>query len=265
MAADKPPAARERNPIAALVRVLDAMAVMDEPAVGVRELARLLGSPPSSLQRTLESAEDLSLLSSTNGRWELGWELFRLASLVQARRPFQGATVVLEHLSERTEETALLAVYDLRRHERMFVAAAQSTRSVRFVPELFSWLPMHAGASALAILAHRPEAERRELYARGLPALTSTTITSAEALEDVLAKVRVDGYAVSHDEVNLGASGVAVPIVTAAGVTSSVAVIVPQQRFDEKLKKQLVDAVTAAAASLGQRLGDPVSGLEAVS
>jgi DNA-binding IclR family transcriptional regulator len=245
--------------------VLDAMAAMDESAIGVRELARTLGSPPSSLQRTLESAEELSLLTSTGGRWELGWELFRLASLVQTKRPFQGATAVLEQLSEHTQETALLAVYDVRRHERMFVAASQSHRGIRFVPELFRWLPMHAGASALAILAYRPEEERRALYERGLPALTSTTITSADALEVVLEKVREHGYAVSHDQVNLGACAVAVPVMTASGVTSSVAVIVPRQRFDEELERTFVDAVKVAAASLGQRLGNPLSALDVVS
>jgi IclR family transcriptional regulator, acetate operon repressor len=144
---------RERNPIAALTRVLGAMAAMDQQTVGLRELARMLGAPPSSVQRTLESAEELGLVASSGGQWELGWELFRLASIVQAKHPFQGAAEVLEELSARTGETALLAVYDAHRRERMFVAASQSRQSVRFVPELLSWLPMHAGASALAILA----------------------------------------------------------------------------------------------------------------
>jgi len=91
------------------------------------------------------------------GQWELGWELFRLASIVQTRQPFRAAASTLRELSRRTGETSLLAVYDPARHRRMFAAAAVSEQSVRFVPDLYSWLPMHAGASALAILAFRPE------------------------------------------------------------------------------------------------------------
>ena len=90
-------AQRERNPIAALTRVLDAMATMDQPTVGVRELARMLGAPPSSVQRTLESAEELGLVAAAEGQWELGWELFRLASIVQARHPYQGAAEGIGH------------------------------------------------------------------------------------------------------------------------------------------------------------------------
>jgi IclR family transcriptional regulator, acetate operon repressor len=254
---------RERNPIAALTRVLGAMAAMDQQTVGLRELARMLGAPPSSVQRTLESAEELGLVASSGGQWELGWELFRLASIVQAKHPFQGAAEVLEELSARTGETALLAVYDAHRRERMFVAASQSRQSVRFVPELLSWLPMHAGASALAILAYRPAEERQALYAQGAPPVTSTI--TPEAVESALDVIRRDGYAVTHDGVYLGASGVAAPIATGRGVTSSVGVIVPKQRFDDAHEADIVGHVKAAAESLGRRLGDPSSGLAAVS
>ncbi len=78
---------RERNPVASIVRVLGVMAESDEPSFGVRELGRLLDSPPSSIQRTLEIGADVSLVRmSPAGRWELGWELYRLASLAR-RKP----------------------------------------------------------------------------------------------------------------------------------------------------------------------------------
>jgi IclR family transcriptional regulator, acetate operon repressor len=256
-------AQRERNPIAALTRVLGAMASMDQQAVGLRELARMLGAPPSSVQRTLESAEELSLVSSSAGQWELGWELFRLASIIQAKYPFQGAAEVLDDLSARTGETALLTVYDPRRRERMFAAASQSRQGVRFVPELLTWLPMHAGASALAILAYRPEEERRELYVRGAPPVTSAT--TPEAVESALEVIRGNGYAVTHGGVHLGASGVAAPIATGAGVTSSVGVIMPKQRFDDANEQTIAGHVKTAAESLGQRLGNPLSAITARS
>jgi DNA-binding IclR family transcriptional regulator len=260
--ADKAGAARERNPIAAVTRVLGAMAAMDDRTVGVRELARILGSPPSSVQRTLESAEELSLVSSSEGQWQLGWEIFRLAAIIQAKHPLLGATAVLDELSNATGETALLVVYDANRRQRMFVAASQSRHSVRFVPELSAWLPMHASASAFAVLAYRPEDERQALYAERVPPV-SPTMTSKK-VEAALGKVRDNGYAVSHDGVYLGASGVAAPIVTAAGVSSSVAVIVPRQRFNDTVESTIVGFVRAAATSLGSRVGDPMFGLASV-
>jgi DNA-binding IclR family transcriptional regulator len=242
------------------------MAEREASSFGVRELARLLDSPPSSVQRTLESAQEVSLVSPGGaGQWELGWELFRIASLAQRKQPFGAATTILAELSEQTGETAVLAVYDRQRAGRMFVATSSSKHSVRFVPELFSWLPMHAGATALAILAHRPESERQSIYDKGLPALTKTTLTSPRDLERVLVEVLDKGFAVSHDEVDLGASALAAPVFSITGVTSSIAVIAPRQRFDEALERTLESHVVEAAARLGRRLGHPGAGLEIVS
>ncbi|GAA3666405.1 IclR family transcriptional regulator [Microbacterium marinilacus] len=248
---------RERNPIASATRVLGALAELPEPA-GVRELARLLGSPASSVQRTLEAAAESGLVRSADGRWELGWEFHRLAAVTQQRQPFRVAEPVLRALSDRTGETALLAVYDAGRGRRMFVAQAEAAgHAVRFVPELYSWLPMHAGASALAILAFLPDDERARVAADGLPPLTGTTITSALELERTLARVRDEGVAVSRDQVNLGASGVAAPLRARGGVAGSLAVIVPNQRFDDGVELVLRKAVADAAATLSALLDGP--------
>ena len=256
---------RERNPIAALIRLLSVMAEREENSIGVRELARALGSPPSSIQRTLESAQEVSVVSPVGtGQWELGWELFRIASLAQRKQPYGAAAAVITELSEQTGETAVLTVYDKERAARMFVTAHPSRHSVRFVPDLFSWLPMHAGATALAILAHRPEDERQMIYDKGLAALTKTTLTTPSDLERTLSEVRDKGFAVSHDEVDLGASALAAPIFSTTGVTSSIGVIAPRQRFDEALERHLEARVVAAAARLDRRLGHPGSGLQTV-
>jgi DNA-binding IclR family transcriptional regulator len=61
---------------------------------------------------------------------------------------------------------------------------------------------------------------------------------------------RRNGYAVTHDGVYLGASEVAAPIATGSDVTSSVAVIVPKQRFDDAREAAIVGHVKAAAESL---------------
>lgn len=262
----KSTAKRERNPIRSLTRVLSVMAEREEQSLGVRDLARALDAPPSSIQRTLESAEEVSLVAPDGaGGWELGWELFRIASLAQRKQPFGVAREFLEELRDECGETSVLTVYDAQRGARMFVVACPSRHSVRFVPELFSWFPMHAGATALTILAHRPERERRAIYAKGLPPLTDTTLTSAEDIERALVGILERGYAITRDEVALGANALAAPIVTPSGVTSSIAVITPVQRYTEDLEKRLVGLVTDTAKRMGRRLGTPSAGLESIS
>ena len=84
-------------------------------------------------------------------------------------------------------------------------------------------------------------------------------MTSAETLKQALNDVRERGYAVSRNQLNLSASWLAAPIYTPTGVTSSVGVIAPQQRFDDANEASMADAVMAAASELGRRLGDPVA------
>ena len=250
--------ARERNPVAALVRVLDAMVESEAPSFGVRELARVLDAPPSSVQRTLEAGAAVSLVSTSSGQWELGWELYRLASLAQRKRPFLAVARVLDELSGLTGETAFLAVYDSQRHERMYVATSSSRWSVQFVPQLFAWLPLHATASAMAILAHKPEDERRTLYELGLPIFAARR-PSETTIEGSMASIRSEGFALSRDQADVGASAIAAPVWTAGSVQGSIGVAVPNQRFDETASGNLAGQVVKAAVVASRRLGDPLS------
>jgi IclR family acetate operon transcriptional repressor len=218
----------------------------------------VLDAPPSSVQRTLEAGAAVSLVNTSAGQWELGWELYRLASLAQRKRPFLAAARVLDELSDVTGETAFLAVYDPRRHERMYVATSPSRRSVQFVPQLFAWLPLHATASAMAILAHRPEDERRTLYELGLPIFAARR-PSATKIEESMASIRSEGFALSRDQADVGASAIAAPVWTAGSVRGSIGVAVPNQRFDETPKGKLAGEVTRSAVLASRRLGDPLS------
>jgi IclR family transcriptional regulator, acetate operon repressor len=256
---------RERNPIASIVRVLGAMVEAEGASFGVRELARMLDTPPSSVQRTLLSGADVSLVTpSASGQWELGWELYRIASLAQRKQPFQVAGSVLNELSEMTGETAVLAVYDHPRRARMYVATSPSRRSVRFVPDLFKWLPLHAAASAMAILAFRSFEERTQLFEEGFPIFAGVRPTPTK-IEELYTSIRSDGYALSRDQADVGASAIAAPIKTAACVESSIAITVPNQRFDEANAPELERRVLWAAEVLGQRLGHPLASLDSAT
>jgi len=245
------------------MRVIGVMVESDESSFGVRELARLLDAPPSSVQRTLESGAEVSLVSPlVSGQWELGWELYRIAALAQRKRPFQAASQVLDELTNATGETSLLTVYDPRRASRIYVATSQSPRSVRFVPELFKWQPLHATASALAILAFRPEEERLRLLDEGLPLFAEGALDRA-TVERKFSEISRQGFAVSQDQSDAGASAVGAPIRIGGVVMSSIAVAVPNQRFDAATEQRLVEHVVRAAGILGQRMGDPLSAVHA--
>jgi len=242
---------RERNPIAAVTRLVSAIADLEANEVGVRELARILEAPPSSVQKTLDKALEAGLVAQgSNGQWQLGWEMFRIASMVLLKMPFASVQPTLDALSEATGETAVVTVYDQRSATRMFVAAAPSRHSIRFVPDLLSWMPMTLGATAIAILAHRPREEQERILmptqgsGRAASKTLDTMLTRLETVRDL-------GFATSRDEVNLGASGLAAPIFGASGVMSSIGVIGPAQRFSQANHDAIAALVREAARSVG--------------
>jgi DNA-binding IclR family transcriptional regulator len=84
--------------------------------------------------------------------------------------------------------------------------------------QLNQWLPIHWGASGLAILAFLPENEQRAIVDGGLlTAQTERTITDPPTLHRELKKVRKRGYACSIGQRILGAVGISAPIWNSSG------------------------------------------------
>ena len=78
--------------------------------------------------------------------------------------------------------------------------------------------PLYIGASGWALLAWQPE----KMIARATKAADATLIAAR------IHEVRAQGYAISHDELQQGAHGIAVPILLADGTCNfSLAILVP--------------------------------------
>jgi IclR family acetate operon transcriptional repressor len=73
-------------------------------------------------------------------------------------------------------------------------------------------MPAHAFADGKALLAYLPEPERRLIYEGGLQRYTERTLVEPEALEDELACVRRDGYALDRGERFAKGKAIAVPV-----------------------------------------------------
>jgi DNA-binding IclR family transcriptional regulator len=86
--------------------------------------------------------------------------------------------------------------------------------------------------------------------------LTTHTITSPAALTAELAEVRVRGWAIAIDEMEVGLTAVASPILDAQGeVIGSISVSGPTFRLGARRVPELAAAVTVAAADVSARMG----------
>jgi IclR family transcriptional regulator, acetate operon repressor len=246
-----------RDPVAKAFWMLAHLVDSGQKRWSVRALATTLGMPVSTVHRTLSALAGAGIIRQdpATASYEFGSELHRLARRVVSAFPVvEIANGHLHRLAEATGETALLALYDPGRARMMFVSQAEGTHPLRYSVPVNSWLPMHRGASGLAILSYLDDESREEALAVG----QGVDEIDAQVLEQTMATIRERGYAVSHGERISGATGVAAPVFDAGGrVIGDVLITIPQMRFQPEHETRLAGLVIACAARITDALGGP--------
>lgn len=118
-------------------------------------------------------------------------------------------------------------------------------------------MPLHSGALAKAILAFLPKPEIDRYLASGpLQRFTPNTITDPTHLGRELARIRKRGYAVSRQEVVLGAGGVAAPIFDSTGqAVASIGVSAPLHRLTAAKITDIFPELLRRAEKMSAELG----------
>lgn len=244
---------RRRHPLARGIELLTMMVDSNQDAFGVRELAAKLDVSPSTVHRLVSDLEKLGLVSRLpNGSYRLGLEFLRLAWTTTERYPIQDvSTGTLEKLTELSGESSFFAVFDERRLQMMFARVIESPHPLRYSLPLRQWIPLHTGASGLAILAFLPP-EQQQIIARGpLHPATERTPVDGGSLLERLAAIRDEGYAITHGERIQGAIAIASPIIGPTGaVVGSVGITMPEGRFNGAQSASLAGLVKRAAGQV---------------
>jgi DNA-binding IclR family transcriptional regulator len=244
-----------------LVGVLDCFTA-ERATWSLAELAAQLDLPKSTLHRFLVGLEVHGILrrDARDKKWRLGYHLFLWGSLAAESTGLRHiARPILHEMVDATGETALLTVY--HNHEVICTDKVETSHHVRLTLEVGDRRMCHAGASSKALMAFLPEAEIEAIVReKGLPKLCTNTITKPEALKAELALIRERGYAVSLEETDPGAWGVAAPIRGWSGDTvGAVGVAGPTLRYDEARLQQYVICCRAAARKVSSLLSTNAS------
>ena len=238
-------------------RVADVLAALVEAdgPLGAAELAERAGLPVSSTYRLVQALERHGFVERRPRRGiALGLRVLELARraedrlgpalLEPARRP-------MEELARECGETVLLtAPVGI---SSIGLASVESPRPVRLTYGRWRLAPMHRGASGKVLLAH----VGGEQAARVLAAAAALDpAEDVDALRQELAEIRSRGYAVSHAELDAGASGVAAPILDAGGrLLGGLTAAGPTVRI-RPAEQELAQAVAAAGLMISAAVGD---------
>ncbi len=240
--------------ISKVVSLLDAFTPAT-PELSLGELARRTGLPMSTAYRLaselvawggLERAEGGSGYRIGVRLWELGALAPRNATLREVALPF------MQDLYQATRENVHLAVLDGR--EALYVDTISGRGAVRVRSRRGGRLPLHATGVGKVLLAHAGDELLRDLVEAGLRRYTAHTVTAPGQLRRALADVRRTGLACAREEMSLGSSSVASPVVDAGGtVVAALAVVQRSGRGDVR---KLGPAVRTAALSTSRALAD---------
>ena len=133
--------------------------------------------------------------------------------------------------------------------------------SLPVVSRAGSRLPLHATGAGKVLLAHAP-ADLRDRVLGDLPRITPYTVTHAGRLREQLRRVRELGYATTSEEMVVGMSSVAVPVVrgpdpdgrddeSSPEVVAAIGLVVPAAG---RHRQGLVAVLQVAARGIGRQL-----------
>ena len=248
-------------------RVMDLLELFarDRQPKTLSQLSTLLGAPKASLFSligTLIKRE--TLVRDEAGRYQLGPGTLRIAMSIVATRSFTELThPFLQKLARETGETALIGCLDQDSLKAVYIDKAESESTVRYTVPIGLTRELHCSSVGKLILAYRPDVTERLLKAPRLTRHTDNTIIDKKLLVSQLRTIRKAGISRTIDEATFGATGMAAPILNAAGdFVAGIVVAGPTQRVRPSMAK-VEPALRKAAAALSAEL--PAIGASQIS
>jgi DNA-binding IclR family transcriptional regulator len=234
----------------------------ERPEWGASEVAAELGVTVPTAHRMLTVLATNGFLARFGrGRFRLGLEAISLGRRALASIDLRSILRSdLQQIAASTGETALLTIHDERRRASLCIDRFESHHPLRLSVDVGRLTPLHAGASAKALLAYLRPADVDDVMSRPLDRLAQGTITDPEVLRAELNDIRERGYATSTEETDVAAWGVAAAIRATDGTAiAAIGLAGPTHRLNTEVSRRCGQLVMDIARDAERRLG----GLEA--
>ncbi len=231
------PAARNRDDSEYVMALEKGLAVIEafgllRGSATLTQLAQITGHTKASVRRCLLTLRELGYAAQEGRQFRLASRALRLGhAYVASDALTQVAQPILEMTSERTRESASIAVLDSQ--DVVFVARATHRRSLSTGLEVGARLPAYCSATGRVLLAGMRKEDVRFLLNRmSRPALTPHTRTSLRDILQEIDRARQQGYALVDEELEIGLRSIAVPLRTGRGdLVAALSLSVTTQRM----------------------------------
>lgn len=199
------------------IELLDHFWAANRP-MSLTELVAVTGWAKSTVHGLLSSMLDSAVVEQgSDGKYRLGYHLFELGSSASsAWNVVELAQSRMDAVMEDLGQSVYLA--RLSGDELILISGAEPKSGFHISSEVGSRVPLYCTSQGKSILAAMPDAKAKTLLrAKGMAALTPSTLTTWSELQAQLELTRELGYAVERGEFKAGLQSVGAPIFDASG------------------------------------------------
>lgn len=217
--------------------------------VRVTTAADELGVAPSTAHRLLTTLTQAELAAQREDRCYVQGPAFARLRLPPSH-PDALRAVVLPHLTQLSLETRETTHLVIREGTTVrFLHSVEGSSILRVTSRQGVVMPAHLTSGGKALLANLSDGEIEELYADGLLDRSGNGSYTVERLVRELELVRKRGYAVNHNQSELGISALGVAI-NRDHAEVAISISMPSIRYGRDRVRELVGPLARAAAAI---------------
>jgi DNA-binding IclR family transcriptional regulator len=226
-------------------------AVSSEEPIGLAELGRRSGLNKAATYRLIQSLQNHGLLTREpdGHRYVVGPGLVAMAAMVMRKLEIRVAgRPVLERLAAATLET--ISLHMRCEDRRICIDTLESKYAIRRVVPMGETLPLYAGPSGKAILAHLPPSELEVVLDHARAAGEDLAVIGQQ-----LEACRVQGFLGLVGDRTPGVGGLCAPVFDSTGVVGVITVSGPTERFNAEAIAGVTELVVRETGLLSAALG----------
>lgn len=249
------PSAPAVQVIERMFTLIDVLASREEP-VSLKEISEKAGLHPSTAHRILNDlATGRFVDRPLPGSYRLGMRLLELGNLVKGRLNVRDAALhPMRELHKLIQQPVNLSMR--QGDEIVYVERAYSERSgMQVVRAIGGHAPLHlTSVGKLFLAADDPQRIRAYATRTGLHGNTKNSLTTLEALERELARVRQYGQANDNEELELGVRCMAAGIYDDQNkLVAGLSISAPSGRLEDGWLPKLKETARTISEALGNK------------
>lgn len=244
------------NAVATSFAVIEHMAAAGTP-LGVSEVARLLNAGKPLVFRHLRTLMELGYVAQDPGtdKYSLTPRLFHVGRSIADRIDFlSAARRVMPELAATVKLSVSVSQIEDQGVRILDILEFRSAIEISTPPgSLFDFLTSAQGKVAMAFSAQLME---QQLGSRTTLKTADGRAVDAAKLRAELDEVRVQGWALSAQEVLLGVNALAAPVFDGLGqLAGTIAIVGSAQTLPDDPPATMIEALVSAARKLSEQLG----------